>query len=139
MGELRGALGSDTSKWRWGALHQAHFAHPLASVSPLNYLFDVAPLDRPGDSVTVNAAGGGGFSADPANYSQQTVPSMRQIIDLSDFDNSLWVTTTGESGQPGSAHYSDLVPLWDQNKYQPMYYSPRKQAPNATGILTLKP
>jgi penicillin amidase len=139
MAELRSKLGSDTSKWRWGALHQAHFAHPLASVSPLNYLFDIAPLDRPGDSVTVNAAGGGGFSADPANYSQQTVPSMRQIIDLSDFDNSLWVTTTGESGQPGSAHYSDLVPLWDQNKYQPMYYSPRKQAPNATGILTLKP
>jgi penicillin amidase len=64
---------------------------------------------------------------------------MRQIIDLSDFDNSLWVTTTGESGQPGSAHYSDLVPLWDQNKYQPMYYSAGKQASNATGILTLKP
>ena len=139
MAELRSALGSDTSKWRWGALHQAHFAHPLASTLPLNYLFDIAPVDRPGDSVTVNAAGGGGFSADPANYSQQTVPSMRQIIDLSDFDNSLWVTTTGESGQPGSAHYSDLVPLWDQNKYQPMYYSPGKQASNATGILTLKP
>ena len=96
-------------------------------------------MERPGDSVTVNAAGGGGFSADPANYSQQTVPSMRQIIDLSDFDNSLWVTTTGESGSLVSAHYSDLVPLWDQNKYQPMYYSPGKQASNATGILTLKP
>jgi penicillin amidase len=139
MADLRSKLGSDTSKWRWGALHQAHFAHPLASVFPLNYLFDVAPVDRPGDSVTVNAAGGGGFSADPADYSQQTVPSMRQIIDLSNFDNSLWVTTTGESGQPGSAHYSDLVPLWDQNKYQPMYYSPEKQASSATGILTLKP
>jgi penicillin G amidase len=139
MAELRGALGSDTSKWRWGALHQAHFAHPLASTFPLNYLFDVAPVNRPGDSVTVNAAGGGGFSDDPADYSQRTVPSMRQIIDLSNFDNSLWVTTTGESGQPGSAHYSDLVPLWDQNKYQPMYYSPGKQASSATGILTLKP
>jgi penicillin amidase len=139
MAELRSKLGSDTSTWRWGALHQAHFAHPLASIFPLNYLFDVAPVDRPGDSVTVNAAGGGGFSADPADYSQQTVPSMRQIIDLSNFDNSLWVTTTGESGQPGSAHYSDLLPLWDQNKYEPMYYSPEQQASRATGILTLKP
>jgi penicillin amidase len=139
MAELRSKLGSDSSKWRWGALHQAHFAHPLAATFPLNYLFDVAPLDRPGDSVTVNAAGGGSFSADPASYSQQTVPSMRQIIDLSDFDNSLWVTTTGESGQPGSAHYSDLAPLWDQNKYQPMYYSAGKQASSATDVLTLKP
>jgi penicillin amidase len=145
MAELRGALGSDTSKWRWGALHQAHFAHPLASVSPLNVLFDVAPLDRPGDSVTVNAAGGGCFSADTSDesckdrYGQHTVPSMRQIIDLSNFDNSLWVTTTGESGEPGSAHYSDLVPLWDQNKYQPMYFTPARQASTATGILTIKP
>jgi penicillin amidase len=139
MAELRAKFGTDTSKWRWGSLHQAHFAHPLASVFPLNYLFNVAPLDRPGDSVTVNAAGGGDFSADPANYSQQTVPSMRQIIDLSNFDKSLWVTTTGESGEPGSAHYSDLVPLWDQNKYQPMYFSPAEQASGATGILTLKP
>jgi penicillin amidase len=139
MRDLRGALGSDTSKWRWGALHQAHFAHPLASIFPLNFLFDIAPLDRPGDSVTVNAAGGGGFSADPANYQQRTVPSMRQIIDLGNFDNSLWVITTGESGQPGSAHYSDLAPLWDQSKYQPMYFSPGKQAGDAAGILTLKP
>jgi penicillin amidase len=139
MAQLRAKLGADASKWRWGALHQAHFAHPLASIFPLNYLFDVAPLDRPGDSVTVNAAGGGGFSTDPPGYGQATVPSMRQIIDLGDLDNSLWVTTTGESGQPGSAHYSDLAPLWDQNKYQPMYYSPKKQASIASGILTMKP
>jgi penicillin amidase len=139
MAELRAKLGADTSKWRWGTLHQAHFAHPLASVFPLNLIFDVAPLDRPGDSVTVNAAGGGGFSTDPPGYGQATVPSMRQIIDLGDLDNSLWVTTTGESGQPGSAHYGDLAPLWDQNKYQPMYFSPKKQASIASGILTMKP
>jgi penicillin amidase len=139
MRELKSTLGSDTSKWRWGALHQAHFAHPLASVFPLNYLFDIAPLDRPGDSVTVNAAGGGGFSADAPNYDQRTVPSMRQIIDLDNFDNSLWVITTGESGQPGSAHYSDLVALWDQNRYQLMRFSPGAQAAEGTSILTMKP
>jgi penicillin amidase len=146
MSELRSRLGSDASTWRWGALHQAHFAHPLASVQPLNLLFDVAPVARPGDSTTVNAAGGGGFSADPASnpnhqvdYSQHTVPSMRQIIDLSNFDASLWVTTTGESGQPGSAHYSDLVPLWNTGRYQPMTYSAAAVAKSADVVLTLQP
>jgi len=139
MGQLRARLGPDTSKWRWGALHQAHFAHPLASVQPLNLLFDIGPVERPGDSVTVNAAGGGGFSADPPGYAQATVPSMRQIIDLSDFDASQWVTTTGESGQPWSAHYGDLVPLWDAGRYQPMSYSSVAVGRDAKDILTLQP
>ncbi len=135
MATLRAQLGTDPSKWRWGALHQAHFMHPLATVKPLDLLFGVAALARPGDSTTVDSGGAGAFSADPPQYTQTFGPSMRMIVDLGAFDDSQWVTTTGESGQPGSAHYSDLMPLWDQGKYQPMYYSPGKQASNATGIL----
>jgi penicillin amidase len=139
MAALRTQLGTDPANWRWGALHRAHFQHPLATVQPLNLLFDVPSLDRPGDSVTVDAAGGGDFSADPANYSQGDGPSMRMIVDLNNFDASLWVTTTGESGQPWSAHYSDLMPLWDTGRYQPMSYTASAVAKDASGILTLQP
>jgi penicillin amidase len=136
---LSATYGSDTSKWTWGTLHTATFAHPLASVSPLNLVFGVAPVARPGDSVTVSVGGDGDFSAGPPSYAQRTVSSMRQIIDLSNFDNSLWITTTGESGQPFSAHYSDMVPLWDQNKYQPMAYSPGALSRLTASVLTLTP
>lgn len=136
---LSATYGPDTSKWTWGTLHTATFAHPLASVTPLNLIFGVAPVSRPGDSVTVSVGGDGGFTADPADYSQQTVSSMREIIDLSNFDNSLWVTTTGESGQPFSAHYQDLVPLWNQNNYQPMTFSPDMVAKQTANVLTLTP
>lgn len=138
-GQLVQTYGADTSKWTWGTVHTATFAHPLASVSPLNLIFGVAPVSRPGDSVTVSVGGDGDFSADPPNYAQHTVSSMREIIDLSNFDNSLWVTTTGESGQPFSAHYQDLVPLWDQFKYQPMTFSPGAVAKQTSDILTLTP
>jgi penicillin amidase len=139
MRQLRAELGTDPSQWHWGRVHQAHFDHPLASVTPLNLIFSVAPLERLGDSVTVNIGGDDGFSADPPNYDQSVVSSMREIIDLSNLDNSLWIITTGESGQPFSAHYSDLISLWDRNQYQHMDFSPRTQDRATKELLTLEP
>lgn len=137
--QLQKQFGPDTSTWQWGDLHSATFAHPLASVTPLNLIFGVAPVSRPGDSVTVSVGGDGDFSADPPSYAQHTVSSMREIIDLSNLDNSLWVTTTGESGQPFSQHYSDLVHLWDTNTYQTMDYSPAAVSKQTVSLLTLTP
>jgi penicillin amidase len=62
-------------------------------------------------------------TADPPGYDQVTVSSMREIIDLAHIDTSLWVITTGESGQPFSSHYDDLSVLWNQNTYQRMLFS----------------
>jgi len=137
--QLRSRLGPNPASWRWGDLHQATFAHPLASVKPLDRLFGVAPVARPGDSVTVSVGGDGGFSNDPPEYAQHTVSSMREIIDLSALDHSLWVITTGQSGVPFSSHYDDLVPLWDGNQYQQMAYSAEAEAAAAVDILVLKP
>jgi len=139
MADLRASLGPDPKQWQWGRLHEAHFNHPLASTWPLTYLFATTPVERPGDGVTVSVGGDGGFSNDPPSYDQRTVSSMREIIDLGDFDRSLWVTTTGESGQPMSPHYSDLIPLWDQNRYQAMDYTPEAQARAGVDALSLEP
>jgi penicillin amidase len=137
--ELRTRFGDDSSQWRWGALHQAYFDHPFASLAVIGHIFDVAPVERPGDGATINVGGNGASTADPADYGQHTVPSMRQVIDLSDFDKSLWVNTTGESGEPFSGHYSDLLPLWDGGQYQSMAFSIRAVAQSGKQLLFLKP
>lgn len=139
VAQLRARFGADTARWTWGALHHAHFDHPLASVQPLDRIFGLPGVPRAGDSVTVNIGGDGHFSADPSNFDQRSVPSMREIIDLSDFEHSLWVTTTGESGQPFSSHYSDLMALWNGGKYQQMAYSATAETKAATDYLQLKP
>jgi len=123
IGQLRAKFGADSTKWRWGALHKADFAHPLAKQIPLNLLFGLEPLARPGDSVTVNVGGAEGFSLNPPKYDQIIVAAMRMIIDLADWENSLWVITTGQSGQPFSLHYRDQVSRWDKGIYQPMAVS----------------
>lgn len=125
--QLRTRYGSDTTQWYWGKIHKAHFSHPLSGTAPLNLLFGVTQLERPGDNETINIGGDDGFNADPPNYDQHTVSSMREIIDLANFDNSLWIITTGESGQPFSNHYNDLNSLWDQDRYQSMSFSPQRR------------
>lgn len=136
--QLRATLGPDPAHWHWGALHQAHFTHPLAGVAPLNTVFDIAAVDRPGDSTTVNVGGSSRFSADPPSYSQRSIPSMREIIDLSDFDHSFWVIPVGQSGQPFSSHWSDLLPLWDQGRYQSMAFSTEAIGHAVHEVLTLR-
>ena len=139
MGQQRAASGASGVLPTWGQLHQAHFDHPLASVKPLNLVFGLSPVERPGDGVTVNVGGDGRFSDVPPSYDQRAVPSMRQIIDLGNLDASLWVTTTGESGQPFSAYYSDLIPLWGTGKYQQMAYSASAVTRGTASYLQLKP
>lgn len=101
--ELR--LGKDTSQWTWGAWHQIRFG-------------SVAKLPRPGDANTVNAASGAGLM-------QTNGASYRQILDLSDWDQSVMTNVPGESGDPASPYYSNLLEEWHTGKYHPMVYSRR--------------
>nr|MBA3827071.1 penicillin acylase family protein [Ktedonobacterales bacterium] len=128
---------TDTSKWQWGQLHQAHFDHPLTAVDLLRRVLPNQAVARPGDASTVNAGGGGGFAL--GNYDQDEVPSMRQILDVSAWDASRFVTTTGESGLPFAAHNFDLLPLWDAGRYQPMDFTPAAVHAHAEATLTLAP
>ena len=139
IGELRATLGADSARWQWGTLHKADFAHPMAGQGPLHLLFGLKPLARPGDSVTVNVGGAEGFALDPPKYEQIAVASMRMIVDLADWDHSLWTLTTGQSGQPFSRHYHDQVARWDQNLYQPMKCSAPLADTKRVRFLSLRP
>jgi penicillin amidase len=109
------------------------FRHALDQAPGAEALFDFGPVPRPGDDETVNATG---YNAD---FHQTSGASYREIIDLSDWDNSLAINTPGQSGQPGSKHYADLVPLWSEGKYFPMLYSDKAVKQATTDELTLQP
>jgi len=84
-------------------------------------LVDLGPIPRPGDDSTINATGGA--RRGESVFYQIEGPTWRQILDVGAWDNSLMINSPGESGVPGSAHYADLMPMWDQGKYIPMLYS----------------
>jgi penicillin amidase len=132
--ELEKLEGPDPATWSWGKLHVVRFRHPLDQTEGSTSLLDPGPVPRPGDEYTVNATGYFGNSLD-----QVSGASYREILDLSDWDHSVAVNTPGQSGQPGSPHYSDLLPLWSEGRYFPLLYSREAVEKEVTDRLLLKP
>ncbi len=132
--ELNKLFGSDTAQWSWGKLHTIHFRHALDQQPDAKGLFDLGPLSRPGDEYTVNATG-----VDGDSWDQVSGASYREILDTSDWDQSVAINTPGQSGQPGSPHYSDLMSLWDAGRYFPLVYSRKAVEAQTTDRLRLEP
>ncbi|HEV2992421.1 MAG TPA: penicillin acylase family protein [Candidatus Angelobacter sp.] len=132
IAQLKKLEGPDSSKWSWGRLHTIVMRHSLDLLPAAKSLVDLGPISRPGDGNTVNATGG-------SDFKQSSGASYREIFDLSDWDNSLAINTPGQSGQPGSPHYCDLLQMWSEGKYFPLLYSRERVEVNATEKLTLEP
>ncbi len=132
---LNARLGPDRSGWTWGRLHTMQFVHPVGRMPAVAWIFNVsAPPTSGGDATTVN---NGGF--DLATFRQRTVASYRQLLDLADWDRSLSIHTTGQSGVPFSPHYHDFVLLWAAGRYHPMLFSRDRIEDALDGKLTLTP
>jgi penicillin amidase len=87
----------------------------------------------PGDGYTVAAAGYN------EAYAQRSHPSMRMITSPGDWSRTQLIFSPGESGQPGSAHWGDLVQDYLQGRYRTLLWTPDQITQNAEGTLTLKP
>ena len=132
--EMEQKQGTDTALWSWGAMHTMTYRHALDSSPESKTLFDLGPIARPGDGNTVNATGG-----DENGFQQLAGASYREILDLSNWDNSLAINTPGQSGEPGSRHYSDLLPFWSAGQYFQLVYSKEAIEGNSEDVLTLDP
>lgn len=130
--EAKKLMGEDASKWRWGTLHKAPFKHSLATDAERASLFNLPDIERGGDGNTVNNTSG-------ANYRQNHGASFREILDVSNWDRSVATNVPGQSGQPGSPHYGDLLPYWAEGRYFPLLYSKAKVEANVKNRLVLEP
>jgi penicillin amidase len=135
---LTETLGQDMSAWRWGDLHTATFVNqPLgqSGIAPIEALFNRGPVEVDGALSTVNNTG----YPIGTSYDVSVVPSYRQILDLSDWNNSRSVHTTGQSGHPYHAHYDDMIDMWRNFIYHAMLWSRAEIEASATDHLRLTP
>ena len=109
--------GADPSRWRYGKLHVRDFPHPFVKE------FDLPTVERNG--------GTGAVMADGASY--------REIWDVADWDRSVMTNVPGQSGQPESPYYGNLLPLWDRGEYFPAAYTRARVDREAAHKLTLRP
>ena len=125
-------LGADPARWRWGSLHVTPFRHALSTDEARGSLLDLPSVERGGDGWTVNASAGSDFKAVHG-------ASFREILDVADWDRSVATSVPGQSGQPGSPHYGDLLPLWADGRYFPLLFSREQVEKQSTDKLVLEP
>lgn len=114
---LTAQFGPDWNQWHYGRVHAQAFPHPVLKE------FDLPTVERRGGNGTVGADG--------ATY--------REIIDVSNWDNSLTINTPGQSGQPESPFYGNLLPLWANDEYFQMAFTRQAVEAKAAHRLTLRP
>ncbi len=134
VARLKTLPGSESTPPTWGRLHTTTFRHPLATLGPAYAkAFNLGPVPRPGDGVTPNAAGHN------TKFEHITGASYRHVFDLADWDKGQATSTPGQSGQPGSPYYGDLLPLWEKGEYFPLLYSRTRVEAGAQHRLRLQP
>ncbi len=137
--ELTRSIGRDPKTWTWGRLHQLELKHQVLGGDGVpglvRKLFNRGPWEMPGGSSIVNA---NGWDA-AEGYDVTTAPSMRMVVDLSDFDASHWVNQTGNSGHPYADHYDDQADAWVRGDTYPWPFSRDAVREATDDELTLHP
>ena len=109
--------GTDWSEWQYGRGNESALPHMFIPD------FDLPSVERPGGFGTVNATG--------ANF--------RRIIDLSDLDRSVATNAPGQSAQPGSPFYGNLIDYLGNGEYFPMLFSREAVEEGVAHRMTLRP
>ena len=107
--------GDEPARWRWGDEHTSVAEHRPFGRTPLAPLFNLSG-PAPGSMYTINA-----FSFRPLDdewpFATGHGPGFRAIYDLEDLDRSLFMQSTGQSGNVLSPRYGDFEKHWRGGEY----------------------
>jgi penicillin amidase len=113
--------------WPWKRFDALDMLHPIGRSGVLKALLSIAGKPQSGTLYSVKAA------------TQHHGPSMRFVADLADWDDSILLIPAGQSGQPGSSHYSDQFSYWYEGKAILGPFSDAAEAKSRKHLLTLQP
>lgn len=136
--ELSAVQGADVDTWNWGDLHAITLKSSTlgeSGIAPIEWLFNRGPFPVSGGASVVNATGW----ELGTSYATTTVPSMRMVVDLADFDDSSWVHLTGASGHAFHEHYTDQTADWASGVQHPWAFSSKAVDAAAVDTLVLRP
>ena len=138
MAHMAKTQGEDPKAWAWGHVHTADFIHPLSRTKSGNGepdAFAITPAPRGGDGNTVMAT-----SYSSENNPKQTAgASFSFVADVADWDRSTFLSAPGNSAQPLSPFYSNLVQSWAAGKGNTFAFSRSKVEELKAHTLLLQP
>jgi penicillin amidase len=113
--------------WSWKRLNSLQMLHPLGQTRILKLLFSISDKPQSGTVYSVRAA------------SKRHGPSERFVANPANWDDSILLITSGESGQLGSSHYTDQFSFWYEGKPIVLPFSDAAEKSTRKHTLTLKP
>ena len=134
--DLEDRLGRSLRHWRWGRAHALPLEHPFSRRRPLGLFFGHRDLAVGGSADTVMATA---YVPHDPFRTRLSAPTWRQVLDVGNWDRCTGVLLPGQSGQPGSRHYGDLVERWAANRQFPLHWSRDDVSRRARSTLTLTP
>ena len=130
--------GHDMEDWQWGEAHAVRMqSRILGEVPAIGSWFEVN-MPTGGEKETVKA---GGFDVtDPERpFAQNHGAGYRAVYDLGKPENSVFIQSTGQSGNPLSSNYEDYAEAWGEGRYVPMLTDRTAVEDDALGTLVLQP
>jgi penicillin G amidase len=113
--------------WAWKQFDALDIVHPLGRTGFLKAFLSITDKPQSGTAYSPRAA------------TKHHGPAMRFVANLANWDESIMLIPGGQSGQPGSSHYTDQFPYWYQGR--PIYqtFSDLAEVNSRKHFLTLKP
>ena len=134
---LSDRLGDDPLLWRWGELHYAEMRHQAFGPIPLLGRLTTIRIAANGSRFTVTKAPVNFRSGN--SYATRQGPGFRGVYDFSDLSKSRFTISSGQSGNPYSAYYDNLVQEWRDVRHWRLAPDEATARQNAIGVLELKP
>jgi penicillin amidase len=117
---LRQRHGDAPAAWAFGRLRTLTLHHPLSRRRWLIPFFNLGPFPYGGDPDTINQ--GAVLPLDPL-AGADNIASLRMVVDVGAWSNSRFSLPGGQSGNPLSPHYDDLLPLWQRGDGVPIAWT----------------
>ena len=130
--------GHDMEDWRWGEAHAVHMqSRILGKVPAVGSWFEI-DMPSGGEKETVKA-GGFDVADEERPFAQNHGAGYRAVYDLANPERSVFIQSTGQSGNPLSSHYEDYAEDWRDGRYLPMLTDRARVEEDALGTLVLRP
>jgi penicillin amidase len=133
---LRARFGASPGRWAWGRIRPLTLMHPLGTHRVLGRAFNLGPFPVGGDSSTVSPMGTG--LGDPTG-NPEGMANLRMVLDVGNWEENRFVLAGGQSGNPLSPHYADMLDLWRRGEGVTMAWSREMVAQVAQSTLRLLP
>jgi penicillin amidase len=113
--------------WQWKRFNSLDMFHPVGREGLLKRFLSITDKPQSGTVYSVRAA------------TKTHGPAMRFVGNPGNWDESILLIPAGQSGQPGSSHYSDQFSYWYEGKPIFAPFSDAAEAKTRKHTLTLKP